>query len=430
MATVAYGSLPFQQQIAFFRNKKNVLTESWLDLWQSEHDNGFMVAGANRIDLLADFNDAVRKTIADGATLEDFRRDFDRIVARHGWDYNGGRNWRSRVIYETNLRQSYSAGRWQQEQQLKKARPWKRYRHNDAVQHPRPVHLGWDNKIWAVDDPVWRVIHPQNGWGCKCYTETLSDRDLKRLGKTGPDPSPELEWIDVTVGQRSPGGPRTVRTVVGIDPGFAYAPGSGLDAWPARRGGPVTPPSVQRSLERSAQDLLQKSTRLPATTAADLLKAAMELERARDALQAGYAEFQAGLIALGQARNTSYAVGALDADLVAALGAQWRVPSTAAIVARDADVLRVLAEGIDAASLVRMPGLLRTPDAVLLDRAQGELIYLVRAHDDYRLQLRIQVTGPTNAFRNALQVDEGFDVGTLAWQLRRGELILLRGSLN
>ena len=34
--------VPFQQQIAFFRNKKNVLTESWLDLWQSEHDNGFI----------------------------------------------------------------------------------------------------------------------------------------------------------------------------------------------------------------------------------------------------------------------------------------------------------------------------------------------------------------------------------------------------
>lgn len=111
MATVAPFALPFKQQIAFLRNKRNVLTESWVDLWESQHDNGFMVAGANRVELVADFRDAVRAAVEDGETLESFRKRFDSIVAKHGWDYNGGRNWRSRVIYETNMRQSYNAGR-------------------------------------------------------------------------------------------------------------------------------------------------------------------------------------------------------------------------------------------------------------------------------------------------------------------------------
>ena len=56
----------------------------------------------------------------------------------------------------------------------------------------------------------WKVIFPANGWGCQCYTESLSERDLKRMGKTGPDPTPELNYRDVVIGQRSPGGPRTV----------------------------------------------------------------------------------------------------------------------------------------------------------------------------------------------------------------------------
>ena len=34
-----------------------------------------------------------------------------------GWA-NGGRNWRTRVIFETNLRTSYAAGRWQQLQRI------------------------------------------------------------------------------------------------------------------------------------------------------------------------------------------------------------------------------------------------------------------------------------------------------------------------
>ena len=166
MATVGYGTVPFAEQIEFFRRKRNVLTESWLDLWESEHDTAFMVAGANRDDLVADFARAIEKAAADGATLEEFRRDFDRIVSIYGWDYKGGRNWRSRVIYETNLRQSYNAGRWKQLQDLKKVRPWWRYRHSDAVEHPRPEHEAWDGMILHCDDPWWQF--------------SVSDRALRR----------------------------------------------------------------------------------------------------------------------------------------------------------------------------------------------------------------------------------------------------------
>ncbi|HEL3182401.1 TPA: hypothetical protein UME25_004593, partial [Stenotrophomonas maltophilia] len=95
MAGVAYAQLPFREQIEFFRRKKNVLTESYLDVWESEHDSSFMVAGANRDALLADFRQSIDRVIAEGRTLQQFREDFDRIVATHGWDYNGGRNWRS-----------------------------------------------------------------------------------------------------------------------------------------------------------------------------------------------------------------------------------------------------------------------------------------------------------------------------------------------
>lgn len=162
----AYGSLPFKDQITFFRAKRNVLTESWTDLWEAEHDHGFMVAGANRIDLLVDLRAAVDKAIADGTGLRQFRKDFDTIVEKHGWQYNGGRNWRTRVIFETNLRTSYAAGRYAQLQELKQVRPYWRYRHSDAVMHPRPQHLAWDGLVLHADDPWWNTHFPPNGWGC------------------------------------------------------------------------------------------------------------------------------------------------------------------------------------------------------------------------------------------------------------------------
>jgi hypothetical protein len=38
-----------------------------------------------------DFRVAVEKAIAEGTTLQEFRKDFDAIVATHGWSYKGSR---------------------------------------------------------------------------------------------------------------------------------------------------------------------------------------------------------------------------------------------------------------------------------------------------------------------------------------------------
>ena len=113
MASAAFGALPFKEQIAFFERKLNLPTHSWIDIYAAEHEWAFTVAGASKEDIVADFRTAVDKAIRDGTTLETFRKDFDTIVAKHGWAYNGGRNWRSKVIYDTNLATSRAAGRWQ-----------------------------------------------------------------------------------------------------------------------------------------------------------------------------------------------------------------------------------------------------------------------------------------------------------------------------
>lgn len=223
-----YGSLPFAEQIEFFRRKVNLPSDDWTQLWQEGHDHGFVVAGASKDALVADFRAAVDKAIADGTTIETFREDFDRIVAQHGWSYNGGRGWRTRVIYDTNLRTSYAAGRHAQMQRVKSAMPYVRYRHNDSVRVPRPEHLAWDGLVLRNDDPWLNTHRPPNGWGCRCYIEPLDGDDLRSLDKSVPDAAPPIEWEEKTIGTQG-AHPRTVRVPKGIDPGFAYSPGA--TAW-------------------------------------------------------------------------------------------------------------------------------------------------------------------------------------------------------
>ncbi len=218
-------SLPFEEAIEFFRQKANVKTERWTDVWREAHSRSFMVAGAATDALVQDFRDAIEKAISQGTTLAEFRKDFANIVQKHGWEYNGGPAWRTRVIYETNLAGAYSAGRYVQmsDPDVTAAFPYWQYVHGDSV-HPRPMHLAWNGTTLRCDDPWWDTHYTPNGWRCSCWIRPVSQAGLKRMGKDGPDQAPPVKyktWLDKKTGQEH-------QVPEGIDPGFDYNPGK---AW-------------------------------------------------------------------------------------------------------------------------------------------------------------------------------------------------------
>lgn len=214
-------NLPFAEAERFFQQKLNIPTTRWDDLWHEQHAKGFMVAGAAKADIVTDFRTAVEKAIEKGTTLEEFRKDFDNIVKKHGWSYNGGRNWRSEVIYSTNVRQAYNAGRWAQltDKDQLRVLPYLTYKHGDS-RSPRPLHLQWNGTTLPPDDSWWDTHAPQNGWGCRCrvYGSTKKEYEAAKVGGKGEAPKSEID-------------PKTGEPV-GIDKGFGYNVGQAqnLDA--------------------------------------------------------------------------------------------------------------------------------------------------------------------------------------------------------
>lgn len=220
MAEPFGGAVPFQEAIAFFRQKVRLPTQGWTDLREGAHARAHVVAGATVDALLQDFHRAILKALEQGTTLAEFRRDFDRIVAAHGWSYKGGRGWRSAVIYRTNLRMAYAAGRWQQIQDAAEAR-WLRY---SAILdgRTRPEHLAWHGTILPKDHPFWRAHYPPNGWNCRCIAQPVSPADLDRHGWTVSE-APPPGWDRMERRQvNGPDGPETWPTPPGIDTGFGY----------------------------------------------------------------------------------------------------------------------------------------------------------------------------------------------------------------
>lgn len=206
----------FTEAIDYFRGKVRLPTKTWTDLKEGAHARSFVVAGATTDALLSDFQGAISKALAEGTTKADFLKDFDSIVARHGWDYNGGRKWRARVIYNTNMRMAYSAGRWQQAQDLDE--PIGRY---VAVldSETRPEHRAWHGTTLPLSHPWWRTHWPPNGWGCRCTVLVLPRREAIRQGWIiGDAPPVEMEARTVN----GPDGPERWDTPKGVDTGFGY----------------------------------------------------------------------------------------------------------------------------------------------------------------------------------------------------------------
>lgn len=247
-AAPAAGTVKFKEAHEFLRQKVSLPTQVWTDTLHQAHDRAFVIAGADSVALVEDMRSALEKAMRGGGGLEAFRRSFDEIVEREGWSYKGGRNWRTRVIYDTNLRTAHMAGRLKQmrDPDVVKARPYWRYVHGETREpkQPRDEHLAWDGMVLPHDDPVWKMIYPPNGWKCSCGVVTVSEAGLKRLGKTEPDPSPKLNYRSVkdpTTGDR-------VRVPKGVDFGWGYQPGQ---TWEAG----LVPRELQRPLSLHQPDL-------------------------------------------------------------------------------------------------------------------------------------------------------------------------------
>lgn len=221
-----YLNLPFDEAIRFFRDKVNLPTKKWDDLWGGMHSRAFVVAGATKAELLAGLRDAVDKAISQGTTLAQFRTDFDTIVEKHGWQYKGNRDWRTAVIFDTNLSGAYSAGHYagRTAPAVLAVRPWWKYMPSSSA-NQRKDHKQWYGIVLRYDDPWWRTHEPPNGWGCKCGVSSMSNAEYQRtkdkLRTEAPDDG-TYEYVNKKTGEVS-------QVPVGIDPGWDYSPGQA--AW-------------------------------------------------------------------------------------------------------------------------------------------------------------------------------------------------------
>lgn len=432
---------PFEEQVAFFRGKLGNLvpTAKWDDIKKSAHDSAFMVAGAAKADLLADLAAAVDKAIADGETLQQFRKRFGEIVRRHGWsgwtgddrknpadpkDTGGaGYAWRTRVIYRTNMATSYAAGRLAQ---LKSFPVWV-YRHGGSLD-PRPQHLSWNGLTLPADHPFWKTHYPPSAFNCSCYVTGALSRDMARHVGGNPDfDTPPAGWdaIDPQTGEPP-----------GIGKGWGYQPGASVLCKDSHASG-----GGRRCADmRLVDTLLQKLRGQPALLGAQMVDAwpphVFELLAVR------FGKIAEDLIARRHPQGMFHFVGAMRAAWVQAGASYGASIKTAELTVRDQDITHAMrpskvrdGKAVDPLWYRNLPLHLRQPQAVLLairktgDGAVKQEMQLIYDSGEDKAKIVVLVdylgSGP-NIVRTAGRLIE---TDTLRAEVDRGEKFLIDGGL-
>lgn len=415
MAEVKVGQLPFNEAIEHFQKKLLIPSRQWTDLVGPIHAKAFTVAGATSLELLQDLYSAVQDSILDGTTLTEFRKRFDDIVARHGWSYKGKRGWRTRVIFQTNKRNAYMAGRWAQIWRLKEHRPYLQYL-TVGDERVRESHRPWHRMVLAIDHPFWKTHYPPNGWLCRCNVRSLSKAELEDQGLTvqNPEPPTPSDYPDPTTGE-------VINKYPGVDVGWDYNVGQ---AW-------LAPDAIfGQQLMQIPKDLRSKALQWMDTDVFDrpfksmVDKVALQIATGRK-------------VANGQAVTAGY----LTNEVITFLETKNKFPIGAVVVGKDSDVGHALrvdkasrGQTVPLSSMAAFPAVIRAPDVVLYDKTSGDLIYAQRLGNGkyakfvVRLNFKTKIQLNKSRFKESLNLVKTAGV-VAAHNLRQSQYEVIVGEV-
>jgi hypothetical protein len=394
--SVGFGT-PFDAQIDFFRAKLNLPSAAWDDIRQAAHDRAFIVAGAMKADLLNDLHGAVGAALAGQLTYDEFHQEFLGAAQKHGWtgwtgsETERGQAWRTLTVYRTNMLTSYAAGRYQQltTPAFLERYPYWVYHHLDGQEHPRPLHASWDGLTLPWDHPFWATHFPPNGWGCHCWVTATDEAGYQKALAAGKG-EPPAGWDKIN--------PKT-GVQVGIDRGWAYAPGANTDT----------------SL---ADFIAKKLINLDSPVGAAMwqqLAPAIHAERV-----AAWNAWLDAILADPVKRRRWAVAGAMDSDTLAWLSGKELHPAGAEITVEDTVVVGAKAErhqrqgnALTVEEWRSLPMLLRQPEQILFDTRSGHLLYVFPSADGRSQKITVELNfllsrgkGETNAIVSAFKTPQ------------------------
>lgn len=403
MAGLQLGLVEPKDAVAAFERRSQLQPSfRWQDVWAEEHGRAFAVAGVLRLDVLQIFKDEVDAALRDGRSLGDFAKAImPRLTAKGFWgdvevtDPTTGEtrftrfdHRRLQLIFDMNLRQSYSAGQWAAIERNKVRQPFVTYL-TMRDERVRASHRPWDGVTLPVEDPWWDSHTPPCGWRCRCRVTAGSAKDVDRRRaaglpvKTAAPPTQFIPHVNPGSGEISP-------VARGVDPGFGYRKSA----------------SGERDAQLHEASLRKAIASYPMAAATTMAQAQADYPAFISATTRRFGQFVDQVVTSGQATGQVRFIGAIAPGAVRALESQGTELASAVVAVRDVDVLHALRDSkgetgkaIAPSVYRRLPELLARAQAVLLESGSTPpaLLYVVDlvGEDGRVAKLVVQLEAPT-----------------------------------
>ncbi|MCC6195708.1 MAG: minor capsid protein [Burkholderiales bacterium] len=428
---LAFG-LPPEKAVAWFEGKGYAISWNWRSVADATAAYAFSVAGVTRADVLAAIRGAGQRALDKGTTLAEFKARMQEELTALGWwgpqrivDLDTGETRRVdlsnprrlETIYRTNLQSAYMAGRYQALLATARTRPFWQY---IAVMddRTRPSHAALNDRVYRYDDPVWQYIFPPNGYNCRCRVVALDADEMRQRGLVLSSSEGKTAWNVVP----APDGSIDQRFVLDLGGGVKFAPDVGFARNPA--------------LDAPWPDMV-----LPARLAVlgDAAGATMQTFAIAPTKLAAFRAWIAEVFADGyMVRNASQVLGYLDTTtmrILAERGVQAvRYPyeiGDRAINGRKRTRHKPNTDGLSVEEFAALPVWLQNPKAVLWDKKNDTLVYVLADPVDRAMRIKVivqlnrgasRVRGGANSVRTVFRVP----ARTL---LNEGQWTVLQGAI-
>ncbi|MCX5785679.1 MAG: phage minor head protein [Elusimicrobia bacterium] len=404
---------------------------NWYDVWQDAHAKAFTVAKAMQVDLLKDIHSAVQNGMKNGLTVSQFRKTIEPTLQAKGWwgkkimtNPDTGKEQvvqlgsprRLELIYRANMSVAESAARYQDFVESAPERPyWQFVCVLDA--HTRPSHRALNGKVFRWDDPFWNTFWPPLDWGCRCTVRKLTAEQVRKLGlkvesSVGKiaynQPGAELQKIGA---QRSTYTDPVTGEKVSTGAGWDYNPGQ---AW-----------YLDAQTWQKAEDLPDPLRR---TFLADMAKNNLAAEM--------WPTWVDGILARNSTNGFAATIGWMKPVVFDKLTALNLKPESPLIIANDKGILHAQrpakqksGQAISIEELKKLPGYISDYEAVLYDKINKNILYVVKSAEVKATKIVIEVNynlremqTPANLFKTVSDVN--------AYNLAEDRYVLLDGKLK
>lgn len=185
--------------IAFWQQRAKLTDAEAKALGTGAKHRAFYVTGLAQKDLVQSVSDGIQAALQSEETHADFKKRIADVIKSEGWHSHQIEN-----IFRTNMQTAYAAGRYAKMQAVKASRPYWRY-FTIEDKRRRPSHAVLHGMVYPADHEFWERNYTPNGFRCRCGVQSLSARQVQKMGLEVQHSMPtDMLYTDPVTGMEIP----------------------------------------------------------------------------------------------------------------------------------------------------------------------------------------------------------------------------------